>query len=922
MTLPYFHNTKINPVDLSIFLISKDRDYDLFLMMKIICLTKKRNWEFMIKKHTLHLLVLAALSALAQQAIAQEKTQNNEAVLDSVTVVGKTRADKQGNITTIRKNQEDLHQKQVNDIRDITRYDPGISVNEQGQGGSAGYSIRGVDRNRVSVVVDNLPQAQVFSPSTQYDNTGEFGGTVNEIEVENIKAVTITKGANSASVGSGAMGGSVVFKTKDPDDVIEHGKNYGIRYKTGYTTKDRRFVNSLAIAGRLKGFEGLLQYTHRKGHEIQSHSKTGSKKLRFYYDPTPGFKGAGSSLPYHYEQTLSADDVWGSAREVPNPMSYQSKSWFLKGGFRPTAEHYVGIVGEDTRQDYQMVDMTKNRFDPYLRQGFTHHSTKYLRNYWQDNIHKKQRIGLEYIFNNAQKDGWLDGAGVSLDWQKISMLNVYDARACSKTLSRSCWPSGLQGQSAINNQTGTQEQQLALHLKANKTFYFGKSENNLAVFAGANDLRFTHTSILTTENVQYDYHYDHLKDKGYVRRILGGADNKVIYDDIERVYPPVSGTLPDYRIRSGNVHFPAKTIYSLQPIKGKNYYFGAKNTFKLNEYFSVPLSFRADYYSFKSSDDFFTKNVKFKAYSWGAGLEFRPTQKIRLSYQANSGFRIPSFQQIYGTQTLYGGNLHNVFKEGDGSFHFSDLKPEKSLNQELGMTYFGDAIYAKTSVYRSDYTDLIARFFDSKKKNPTLEYRNTQEAHVYGLEAQVSADLNAIISRLPEGLNATLAVSVTKAGKNNKKPDGSSGNLDDVNYIMDTIQPARWVFGLGYASPSEKWGVNGFITHSVPKKESEIKRYLFNQATGQQVESRGDFGGKSKSWTTVDVITWWKPWKNFTVRGGIYNVFNQKYTTWEAMRQLGVRGISTTQRVDISGDGIRRLSAPGRNFAITLEAKF
>lgn len=892
-------------------------------MMKIICLTKKRNWDFMIKKHTLHLLVLAALSALTQQATAQEKTQNNEAVIDSVTVVGKSRADKQSNITTIRKGRLGLSKEQVNDIRDLTRYDPGISVNEQGQGGSAGYSIRGVDRNRVSVVVDNLPQAQVFSPSTQYDNTGEFGGTVNEIEVENIKAVTITKGANSASVGSGAMGGSVVFRTKEPDDVISAGKNYGLSYKTGYTSKDRRFINSLAMAGRLKNFEGLLQYTHRKGHEIQSHSKTGSKKARFYYDPSPGFKGAGSTKPYYYEQTLSADDSWGTAREIPNPMDYQSKSLFFKGGYRPTAEHYIGIVGEDTRQDYQVIDMTKNRFDTILNPphmlGSVDHSKKYLRNYYQDNIHKKQRLGLEYQFTSGNKDGFLDGASASLDWQRISMLNIYDERACAKNLSRDCWPSGLQGQRAMNNTTGTQERQWAFNLKANKTFNFAKSEHDLAVFAGMTNLRFDHTSHITSEEVFYDAHYVPKDGRYYVRRILGGGDNYVTYDDLEEI--PTSD-VPDYRINSDNVYFPTSSVYSLQPITGKNYYAGVKNTIKFNQYFSMPLSFRADYYSFKSTDDFFTKDVKYKAYSWGAGLEFKPSKKIKLSYQANSGFRIPSFQQIYGTQTLYGGDLHKVFSEGGNGFHFSDLKPEKSLNQELGATYYGDAIYAKVSAYRSDYTDLIARFFDSNKKNRVLEYKNTQEAHVYGLEAQLSADLNMITPRLPEGLNATLAVSITKAKSKGSELKGDSGNLDDVNYIMDTIQPTRWVLGLGYESPAEKWGVNGFLTHSVPKNESEIKRYVFNNATGQQVESKNAFGGKSSSWTTVDVVAWWKPMKNFTIRGGVYNLFDKRYTTWESMRQLGVRGVSTSQRADVSGDGIRRLSAPGRNFAITLEAKF
>lgn len=47
-------------------------------------------------------------------------------------------------------------------IRDLTRYDPGISVVEQGRGATSGYAMRGVDKNRVAIVVDGLSQAQSY----------------------------------------------------------------------------------------------------------------------------------------------------------------------------------------------------------------------------------------------------------------------------------------------------------------------------------------------------------------------------------------------------------------------------------------------------------------------------------------------------------------------------------------------------------------------------------------------------------------------------------------------------------------------------------------------------------------------------------------------------------------------------------------
>lgn len=61
------------------------------------------------------------------------------------------------------KNADALSKEQVLNIRDLTRYDPGIAVVEQGRGASSGYSIRGMDRNRVGFKVDGLPQIQSYT---------------------------------------------------------------------------------------------------------------------------------------------------------------------------------------------------------------------------------------------------------------------------------------------------------------------------------------------------------------------------------------------------------------------------------------------------------------------------------------------------------------------------------------------------------------------------------------------------------------------------------------------------------------------------------------------------------------------------------------------------------------------------------------
>ena len=116
-------------------------------------------------------------------------------------------------------------------IRDLVRYETGVSVVEQGRGGSSGFAIHGVDKNRVGITVDGIAQIQSYKDEST-KRAGAGSGAMNEIEIENIAAVAINKGGNALEAGSGALGGSVAFHTKDVSDVLKSGKNLGAQSKT------------------------------------------------------------------------------------------------------------------------------------------------------------------------------------------------------------------------------------------------------------------------------------------------------------------------------------------------------------------------------------------------------------------------------------------------------------------------------------------------------------------------------------------------------------------------------------------------------------------------------------------------------------------------------------------------------------------
>ncbi|WHS61648.1 TonB-dependent receptor [Pseudomonas sp. G2-4] len=168
---------------------------------------------------------------------------------------------------------QELDRNNVNTLKDLVRYEPGVSVGGAGQrGGISGYNIRGIDGNRVLTQVDGVAIPDGFF-------NGPYAKTQrNYVDPEIIKRVEILRGPASVLYGSNAIGGAVSYFTLDPDDIIKPGKDVGARLKTGYSSADESWLKSATVAGRSGQFDGLLHYSQRDGHETESygsHNGTG-----------------------------------------------------------------------------------------------------------------------------------------------------------------------------------------------------------------------------------------------------------------------------------------------------------------------------------------------------------------------------------------------------------------------------------------------------------------------------------------------------------------------------------------------------------------------------------------------------------------------------------------------------------------------
>ena len=254
------------------------------------------------------LLALCAINLSAQDDTTQTQT------LEEISVVGERDDPLSHKVGEIKKSAKQLEKEQVSDSRDLVRHETGVSVVEAGRFGSSGYAIRGVDENRVAITIDGLHQSQTLSSQgfkEIFEGYGNFNNTRNSTEMETIGQSRIAKGTDSVKAGSGALGGSVMFQTKDARDYLIE-KNWHLCFKNGYASANGETLKSFSAAAKQGWFDILVLKTLRSGHEFEN----------FGYED--------------YD-----DKVYGRNREKADPYNIKKDSTLVKIGVEPTDEHRI-----------------------------------------------------------------------------------------------------------------------------------------------------------------------------------------------------------------------------------------------------------------------------------------------------------------------------------------------------------------------------------------------------------------------------------------------------------------------------------------------------------------------------------------------------------------------------------------------------
>lgn len=936
---------------------------------------------------TIYLAILTA--SLSVTAYAQTDTTDEEnkvqphVELETLNATISKRVGRKSTEVTglgkIVKHSQDIDKEQIMGIRDLTRYDPGIAVVEQGRGASSGYSIRGVDRNRVGLQVDGLVQTQSYI--TEHSDAN--GGAINEIEYENVRSIELSKGSASAEFGSGALGGAVSFRTKEPDDIIKDGQDWGVDVKSAYSSKNKQFANTVGVAGRAGKFEGLMQFTHRKGEEIKAHksvkdisqsiTRAGAFVTPYELRPAPWNasgqpetqKRAGwfilkeecptltnctpkpkaeitqephtrhtprTEPPYtpkeqaiydsmsHITEQVSSEDYTGDDRVLPDPMEYQSKSWLLKGGYHLTDSHYLGAVLESTKQEYDVQDKTKPAYlslaDLKLNGGRGSLSRGlymgnninegivldvnplritpiYTRGVYYDEHHDKSRYGAIYKYTSPNTKELVDSLSLSFDRQDISVDTFLHEHRCSAypNFDKNCQPSIDKPWSSYYSHRNTYEEiHNVWQLSADKRFDVAKMTHKVNVLAGVDNFK---------SNL---YRGDFISKNADAK--WRGLNGRGTYED-----PDVYERLPIEVITTNNCKADGVglALCGTRTITGHNQFIALRDHIDINKYAKLGLGVRYDKHHFKS-DDPYTGTGKYGNWSYNAGITINPIDNIALSYRYSNAFRVPAFYELFGRR----GSFDSSNPISHEQQHVSNLKPEKATNQEIGIGFLGQFGYVEVSHFNNKYKDLIT----TASRRPDLSqpatddgYHNVHDITLNGINLISKIDWYGVSEKLPDGLYSTFAYNKIKV----KDASAKAGFVHTTSPLLDTLQPARYVAGLGYDHPNGQWGVNMMATYSKAKNTDEL--------LGQK---RGGYGGDvaatkvaSKHWYTYDLTGFWNINQNFTLRAGAYNILNRKYSTWESIRQSSANAVNQDKSKNLA-----RYAAPGRNFSVALEMKF
>ena len=704
-------------------------------------------------------VLLAAIVSQTFPALAADPIPQAYQELNEVKVIGGRKVQKLGE-EKIRR--QALDKQMVSDESDLVRYDPGISVVEGGRSGSNGFTIRGVDKDRVAINVDGLAQAESRSSEAfqeLFGAYGNFNANRNTSEPENFSEVTLNKGADSLKSGSGALGGAVNYKTKSASDYVSEEKPYHLGIKGGYIGRNSQKFSSITAAGTWLGLDALMVYTRRFGKETKNNSDAADTVItdnKQSWNPNAGSTNYGSR---------------GVARSKPDPQDWVNKSTLFKLGYNFNDKNRIGWIYEDSRTDRTTTELSNMWAANWKGEALGDTRSR------QD-ISYRKRIGFEYK-NQLDKGPW-DNLNLRYDRQTIDM---------------STWTWDLPTDYASNG-VNSDVYHMFRNIRQKNTQFGADAEKQIdfskSVWAMQYGLGGSQNDNGNRDHSYwvrlYDPKYQTSNNQELTMLVESSSKNRFAYWNNTFQF----GDSSQYRLNAGvrydNSSSKAKDNPNYTPaIRGQIPYLGSER--------------------------------KHSGFSYGLGLDWKFTPHLNLLAKYSTGFRAPTSDEtwlLFPHPDFYLKANPNLKAETAKNFELGLAGSGKAGNFKLSgfqtryrnfieLTYMGvssDNPNSPNYAPISDGTALVS--------SPVWQNQNRSSAWVKGLEFNGTWNLDSI--GLPQGTHAGVNVSYIKG-----KAKQTNGQETPIN----ALSPWSAVYNLGYDAPSKRWGINAYLTRTAAKKPSD-----------------------------------------------------------------------------------------------------
>lgn len=816
---------------------------------------------------TLSLLTVAVFTAglHASPALAADATGTSAITLEQTTVSATRQAQDVTSVpsTVSVQGRAQLDQQNVNSIRELVRYEPGVSVGGAGQrAGITGYNIRGIDGDRVLTRIDGVDIPSGFS-------NGPHAKTHrNYVDPEIVKRVEILRGPASVLYGSSAIGGAVSYYTLDPDDIIKPGEDVGARLKAGYSSADDSWLKSATVAGRLNEVDGLLHLSGREGQETESYGNNNGLGLE-RTQANPEFAlttnvlaklgwnySDGSRLSLTYEKYKDDRDTYQDSA-VGGPFN---------GG--KGQNMYLSRDGNDT--------ITRERFGlehRYTLDSVLADNVKWSLNHQNAKTEQTTRELYNVPARGGQRPasharGGPSTAGHGSGGQPPSSHARSGGGQPPGAHARSGQPTNPHARSA---ETGTPPR---LVYRDRDTRY----EEKQWVFDAQLDKAFALAStdhVLTYGTTIKQQKTTGLRSgSGTCAAAFGSCQAVGADSPADRLKP--SSDFPDPTINT-------YSLFAQDQIRWNDWTFLPGLRY---EYTRLDPRITQEFLNTVASDG--KGQVSDKNKTW-----HRLTPKLGTTYaisdqytwfgQYAEGFRTPTAKALYGRFKNLG--------QGYVVEPNPDLKAEKSKSYETGLRGNFESGSFDVAVFYNTYRDFINEdAIQPGYDHAKFQSNNIKHATIKG--AEVKGRLNLDTFGAPAGLYTQGSVAYAY-GQNN-----------DTGEPINSVNPLTGVFGLGY----DKNSYGGLLSWTLVKRKDRVDDTNFKSPDGRTSQF------KSPGYGIFDLSGYYKVTDDVTLNAGLYNLTDKKYWRWDDVRGYD----STGEAGATSPANLDRLTEPGRNFAVNL----